>query len=36
MIAVLMRDQDGIKTIEAFANGSQTLGNLSPAEPGID
>jgi hypothetical protein len=36
MIAVLMRDQDGVETIEAFANSSQTLGNLSPAESGID
>jgi hypothetical protein len=36
MIAVLMRHQNRIETVEAFAYNRKTLGNLPPAQAGID
>jgi len=36
MIVVLVGDQDGIESIDVFADGGQAFGNLAAAEAGID
>jgi hypothetical protein len=36
MIVVLVGNQDGIKRVDIFADGSQALGNFAAAEAGID
>jgi hypothetical protein len=31
VIAMFVRDQNGVKRFDVFVNGSQTLGDLAPA-----